>query len=66
MANQGTHAGVERRDETSRRQIVEELLRSLRDIRFGSVEIVIHDSRVVRIERRERVRLGGDDSPAGR
>ena len=29
----------------------------MRGIRFGSVEIVIHDSRIVQIERREKVRL---------
>ena len=29
----------------------------MRGIRYGSVEIVIHDSRIVQIERRERVRL---------
>ncbi|WHZ22221.1 MAG: hypothetical protein OJF47_001333 [Nitrospira sp.] len=30
---------------------------ALRGIRFGSVEIVIHDSRIVQIERKEKVRL---------
>lgn len=30
---------------------------ALRDLRFGSVEIVVHDGRVVQIERRERLRL---------
>ena len=39
------------------RRIEREVLRSLREIRFGSVEIVIHDGRVVQIERREKVRL---------
>jgi hypothetical protein len=34
------------------------VLRALRGLRFGSVEIVVHDGRVVQIERRERVRLG--------
>jgi hypothetical protein len=33
------------------------VLRALRGLRFGSVEIVVHDGRVVQIERRERVRL---------
>jgi hypothetical protein len=30
---------------------------ALRGVRFGSVELVIHDGRVVQIERRERLRL---------
>jgi hypothetical protein len=39
--------------------IVQELLTALRDLRYGSVEIVVHDSRIVQIERREKVRLEG-------
>ena len=39
------------------RRIEREVLKSLREIRFGSIEIVIHDGRVVQIERREKVRL---------
>ena len=41
------------------------MLRALRGLRFGSVEIVVHDGRVVQIERRERVRLdpAGDRPP---
>jgi hypothetical protein len=35
-------------------QAVEQALRGLR---YGSVELVVHDARVVQIERRERVRL---------
>ncbi len=30
---------------------------ALRGIRFGSVEIIIHDSQVVQIERREKLRF---------
>jgi hypothetical protein len=37
--------------------VVRELLAALRDLKYGSVEIVVHDSRVVQIERREKVRL---------
>jgi len=33
-------------------------------IRFGVVEITIHDSRVVQIERTERLRLGGAEGNA--
>lgn len=39
------------------RRIEQELRRALSEIRFGSVEIVIHDSQVVQIERREKVRF---------
>lgn len=33
------------------------VLDAIRSIRYGSVEVVIHDGRVVAIERREKVRL---------
>ena len=35
----------------------EKVLHALQGIRYGSVEIVIHDSRIVQIERKEKVRL---------
>lgn len=31
-------------------------------MRYGSVEITVHDGRIVQIEKRERVRLGPVDS----
>ena len=34
-----------------------EILRIVRSLRFGSVEIQIHEGRVVQIERRERQRF---------
>ena len=34
-----------------------EVIRAIRGIRYGSVEIVIHDSRVVQIERKEKRRF---------
>ena len=30
---------------------------ALRGVRYGSVEIIIHDSRIVQIERREKLRF---------
>lgn len=33
---------------------------ALEGIRYGSIEIVIHDSRIVQIERREKVRFDRD------
>jgi hypothetical protein len=40
--------------------VVGEIVRSIKSVRFGSVEITIHNSRVVQIERKEKVRF---DSP---
>ena len=36
------------------------ILEAVRQIRFGSVEIVIHDGRIVAIEKREKLRLEKD------
>lgn len=39
-------------------QEVERVIRlALKGIRFGSVEITVHDSRVVQIERKEKMRI---------
>jgi len=43
------------------RQIEQDIRLALKGIRFGSVEVIIHDSRVVQIERKEKVRY---DAPA--
>jgi hypothetical protein len=37
---------------------LKEIIRAIKGVRFGSIEITIHDSRVVQIERKEKVRLG--------
>ena len=37
--------------------LVSRILELVRGIRFGSVEIVVHEGKVVQIERREKVRL---------
>ena len=42
--------------EESFRGILREVLKAVREIRYGSVEILIHDSRIVQVERREKLR----------
>lgn len=37
--------------------LVRELVEALRSIRYGAIELVIHDGRVVQLERREKVRF---------
>jgi len=39
-----------------------EILRQIRSLKYGSIEIQVHASRVVQIERRERKRF---DTPLG-
>jgi hypothetical protein len=41
----------------NQQQILERIARAISGVRFGSVEIVIQDSRVVQIERKEKFRF---------
>jgi hypothetical protein len=41
----------------SEASIEETVLKAIRGIRYGAVEIVIHDSRIVQIQRTEKLRL---------
>jgi hypothetical protein len=37
--------------------VMAKLLEAIEGIRYGSVEIIIHDGRIVQIERKEKVRF---------
>ncbi len=39
------------------RELMGRILMAVQGLEYGSVEIVVHDSRVVQIERREKMRL---------
>lgn len=39
--------------------LIIQLTAALDGLKFGSVEITVHDGRIVQIERREKVRLNG-------
>jgi hypothetical protein len=45
--------------EPGRATLEQLIMEAVRAIRFGSVEITIHDSQVVQIERTEKLRLNG-------
>lgn len=36
------------------------ILQAIRNVRYGSVEIIIHDSKVVQIERKEKIRFASE------
>jgi hypothetical protein len=44
-------------DEAITPEIVSEILAALRGLRYGSIVVTIHDSKVVQIEKNEKVRL---------
>ena len=41
--------------------IGQEILRAVAGIEYGSVEVVIHEGKVVQIECREKIRVGRDE-----
>ncbi|MDR0842272.1 MAG: YezD family protein [Acidobacteriota bacterium] len=41
------------------------ILKAIRGIRYGSVEVTIHDARVVQIECRKKIRIQGGGTVAG-
>ena len=45
-----------------KQDIANKILLAIKDLRFGSVEIVIHDSKVVQIERKEKIRIDTNSS----
>jgi hypothetical protein len=49
--------GTQQRVIQSNQDIASKILLAIKDIRFGSVEIIIHDSKVVQIERKEKIRV---------
>ena len=44
-------------DATVTTDFEQQILQAIKDVRYGSVEIIIHDSQVVQIERKEKIRL---------
>jgi hypothetical protein len=38
-------------------EIERQILSALQGIRYGSIEIIVHDSKVVQIERKEKMRI---------
>lgn len=44
-------------DGARNRDIVRKILQAIKDLRYGSVEVTVHESRVVQIERKEKIRF---------
>jgi hypothetical protein len=60
--SRGAAAGMSAVEKSSEYAALEAALRQIaeaaRSIRYGSIEVVIHEGRIVQIERREKIRLG--------
>jgi hypothetical protein len=61
LLNMGTQQRVIQSQEHNQ-DIAHSILLAIKDLRFGSVEIVIHDSKVVQIERKEKIRIDTNSS----
>ncbi|MGB7289607.1 MAG: YezD family protein [Candidatus Macondimonas sp.] len=44
-------------------EVMSQISRLLAGLRFGAIEITVHDGRVVQIERREKIRIASHESP---
>ncbi len=53
-------AGISTREQ----KVLGEILKALRQVRYGSITIIIQDSRIVQIDYTEKVRLGMEPEPA--
>ena len=42
---------------TSNNSLIQELVSAINSLRFGSIEITVHEGRVTQIEKREKVRF---------
>ena len=61
LLNMGTQQRVIQSQEHNQ-DIAHKILLAIKDLRFGSVEVVIHDSKVVQIERKEKIRIDTNSS----
>lgn len=52
-----SYTTVARKPTEKSNEVVEEILRAIAQLRFGSIEITVHEGRVTQIERREKVRF---------
>jgi hypothetical protein len=50
-------AGTSNASDFNDEEIQREIMRALRGLGYGSVEILVHDSKVVQIERKEKIRF---------
>ena len=58
MERCGVNAGLNKMPLANEQVLREEIIETIRQIRYGEVVISIHDSEVVQIEKREKRRFG--------
>ena len=50
------------RNEDLQENWIAEIAAALKEIKFGAVEIIIHNGRIVQIEKKEKIRLNQENS----
>ena len=55
-------ATIQQVDGSDAASILNEIHSALRNLRFGSVEITVHNGQIVQIERKEKIRLQGNNN----
>ena len=53
----GQVASLQRKPERADSDLIQQILAAIRGVRFGQVQIIIQDSRVVQIDKTEKLRL---------
>jgi hypothetical protein len=53
--------GPDSPEDARNREVVNKILQAIKNLRYGSVELTIHESKVVQIERKEKIRFDKDD-----
>ncbi|GFN22241.1 hypothetical protein TAMC210_05570 [Thermanaeromonas sp. C210] len=51
---------------TREQKVLGEVLKALRQVRYGSITIIIQDGRIVQIDYTEKIRLGREPEPSKR
>ncbi|MEK6725190.1 MAG: YezD family protein [Deltaproteobacteria bacterium] len=56
MLKVATNKNTKNDDMETDRRVAEEIMKAVREIRYGSIQITIHESKVVQIDKTEKVR----------
>ncbi|MDO8578667.1 MAG: YezD family protein [Dehalococcoidales bacterium] len=62
MSKTFTFDTLESRDKT----LLLKILETIKDVSFGTVQITIHDSRIVQIDKTEKIRISHSNTPVSR
>ena len=59
MLSESQNGGSQGAETVISKETESQILGAIRSVRFGSVEVIVQDGKIVQIERKEKVRLKG-------